>query len=286
MNDAPLYVFRYRNLLTEKTLASHRDIIRKHGSCWWGWWQRPAEDLRLDLWRDLQERLRKDGPLEIGLFDSAAAHLGIARRFVCPNGICLEVGALNTSALEQGKDWLAGMGRVADGAFEDVASTLGWAHAESLSLRLLVLHHHVTSTEDILPTHEFARGFGMATDARQTLRQAASHGVQLILHGHRHRPFLATEQVYAPLEYTQRRWSLGRVGIVGGGSAGSTSVDNDSNFFNLIGLHPHELELTVYRAHSSQQSKASFETMRTWTASLTSNAGRLELGDWTTNPGP
>jgi hypothetical protein len=104
----------------------------------------------------------------------AATHLGMARRYVCPNGLTLEIGGLNSSGLEQGKNWLAGMGRVADGALDEIAHALGWKAKEpSTALRLLVHHHHLTATEDILPLSGFERGFGMASDAKKTL-QAAS----------------------------------------------------------------------------------------------------------------
>ena len=70
MSGTSLYLFRYRNLLTDDTLAAHRSIIEHAGSCWWGWWQRPFEDLRRDLWERLELDLR-NGPIEIGLFNSA-----------------------------------------------------------------------------------------------------------------------------------------------------------------------------------------------------------------------
>lgn len=212
----------------------------------------------------------------------AASHFAVARRFVCPNGSCLEVGGLNTSALEQGKSWLAGMGRVDDLAFGDVTQTLGWhEHTPSLALRILALHHHVTVTEDVLPTAEFMRGFGMASDAKRTLRQAARRGVQLILHGHRHQPFLGAEQVYAELERTQTSWSLGKIGIVGAGSAGSTAVRNHDNYFNVFEVHPTRIDLDIFRADSPEGTRGEFSRMHRWTARLHLDQHRLLVGDWT-----
>lgn len=211
----------------------------------------------------------------------AASHLGMARRFVCPNGVCLELGALNTSALEQGKHWLAGMGRVADGALADVASTLGWSDGPTAALRMLVLHHHLTATEDVQRPTEFERGFGMAADARKTLREAARHRVALALHGHRHRPFLGGEDVYGELEATAPRWALGHVGIVGAGSAGSTSVDKNDNYFNLLELHPNRIDLTMYRADSPEQTRGEFRVMANWSAPLEFETGSPRLGAWT-----
>jgi len=118
----------------------------------------------------------------------ASPCLGMARRFVLPTGLTLEVGGLNSSGLKYGQNDLVGMGRLPDGAFDEIRTELGWSDAPSLALRVLVHHHHLSATEDVLPTSEFSRGFGMSVDAKQTLRKAARHGVQLVLHGHRHQP--------------------------------------------------------------------------------------------------
>jgi hypothetical protein len=69
MSDAPRFLFRYRNLLTDDTLGEHRAIIDREGSCWWGWWQRPAEDTRSEFWNELMREAQR-GPVEIALFDS------------------------------------------------------------------------------------------------------------------------------------------------------------------------------------------------------------------------
>ena len=214
----------------------------------------------------------------------ASPCLGMARRFVLPNGLTLEIGGLNSSGLKYGQNYLAGMGRLPDGAFDEIRTTLGWSEEPSAALRLLVHHHHLSATEDVLPAGEFTRGFGMSVDAKQTLRKAARHGVQLVLHGHRHQPYLGAEQVYAELERTQPKYSLGRVGIVGGGSAGSTSVTNDTNFFNVLDLRTSGISLSVYAARSTEGRRDSFARMNTFVAPLRSEGGRLILGEWESAP--
>ncbi|PRP96462.1 3',5'-cyclic adenosine monophosphate phosphodiesterase CpdA [Enhygromyxa salina] len=212
---------------------------------------------------------------------AAAEHLGMARRFICPNGLVLEVGGLNSSSLEQGSNWLAGMGRVNDAALTDIAETLEWkADRASMALRLLVHHHHLTPIEDVVPTSEFYRGFGMAADAKRTLRQAARHNVQLVLHGHRHQPFIETTNVYAELEHAETKWQLGRVGIIGAGSAGSTSVNNNDNYFNILEIQGGQLDLQVFRARSPHGSRGDFRMIQEWSAPMLLEAGQLRLGDW------
>lgn len=207
--------------------------------------------------------------------------LSMARRFVAPCGLVLDVCALNTSALEQGRRWLAGMGRVGDGAFQRTASKLGWVENDSTaSLRMLVLHHHLTPTEDVMPTDQFGRGFGMASDARRTLRDAARYGVQLVLHGHRHLPFLSSESVYESVAKGGDVWNLGRVGIVGGGSAGSTETQGDENHFNILDLTSTSVSLQMYTARSPEDSRGPFTMPISWSSDLRLENGRLKLDDW------
>ncbi|MCA9682516.1 MAG: metallophosphoesterase [Myxococcales bacterium] len=205
--------------------------------------------------------------------------LSMARRFVCPSGVSLEVGALNTSTLAQGRNWLPGMGRLADGAFGDVARRLGWSQP-SLALRILALHHHVTVTEDTMPAREFSKGFGMAVDAKKTLRDAASHGVQLILHGHRHQPFLGHEFVYSELDLAESNYELGQINIVGGGSVGSVSVRDHNNYFNLFEVSPSDVKLTLYRANSGEEKRGDFKPVHHWRAAMRIADGHLVLDPW------
>ena len=49
------YLFRYRDLIVENTVDQHRACIGEpKKACWWGWWQRPGEDLRTELWKALE----------------------------------------------------------------------------------------------------------------------------------------------------------------------------------------------------------------------------------------
>ncbi len=206
--------------------------------------------------------------------------LSMARRYVCANGLILEVGGLNSSALESGKHWLSGMGRVADRAIAEVKNALGWTENQSLALRLLVHHHHMTATESVLPADEYSRGFGIAHDAKQTLREAASCGVQLILHGHRHQPYLGVQRVYPELESGVAESALGEVGIVGAGSAGSNGVRNNWNFFNLIEIKSSELVLSMYGAQSQANKRGDFKRKGRWGATLEIRDGSLEISEW------
>jgi hypothetical protein len=69
MENEIRYLFRFRDLVA-KTIEEHQKIIEKHGQCWWGWWKRPTEKNRDDVWKPLDEETRSKPPIAVGLFDS------------------------------------------------------------------------------------------------------------------------------------------------------------------------------------------------------------------------
>jgi 3',5'-cyclic AMP phosphodiesterase CpdA len=207
--------------------------------------------------------------------------LSMGRRFALPCGLTIEICALNSSSLETGKKFLAGMGRIDEGAFADVAQMLGWTTASTLALRVLVIHHHLALTEDLEPEQGYGLGYGLAVDAVRVQRMAASKGVHLALHGHKHRSFIWRSSVYELPERAQLRYQLGELSIVGGGSGGSKETDGFSNYFNVIGVRPSELALEIFRSINT----GAFEVFSKWNAELTlKKAEGLKLADWTKSP--
>lgn len=207
----------------------------------------------------------------------ADLRLAMGRRYVLPSGLVLDLCALNSSSLETGKNFLAGMGRIQEGAFADVAGMLGWSEdVPALTFRLLALHHHLAFTNDVESPNEYATGFGMAIDAVRIQRMAAKYGVQLAVHGHRHRAFVWRSTVYELPENTQTRYELGDLSIVGGGSAGSTDVVGNARFFNLFNFRPDCVEVDMYRSLDG----GNFGRMQTWRAQLQAQDGALRLAPW------
>lgn len=205
--------------------------------------------------------------------------LAMGRRYVFPHGGMVEIGAVNSSSLEQGKNFLAGMGRVRGGGFDELAGVLAWNEkSTSHALRILGLHHHVATTEDVEDPAEYYKGFGMAIDAKNTQRLCARSGVHMIVHGHRHRAFIGRVSVCELPEESNDRWTLGNVSIVGGGSAGSTEVVAKSNYFSLITVSPDGVSVGFYRSKDAERFDKT--PASTWTAPVNLQAGRLVLGDW------
>lgn len=203
--------------------------------------------------------------------------LSMGRRFMLPTGLTLEVAALNSSSLQTGRNFLAGMGRIDEHALEDVSNALDWVdHAPTMAIRLLALHHHLVLTEDFEPAEGYYRGFGLAVDAPRIQRMAASRGVQLVLHGHKHRAFLWKSGVFNLPEYARQHYRLGELSVIGGGSAGSIEVEANSNYFNVIEFTPEHIGLSLFRSMRT----GPFEIFQRWQAPLALHRGRLVFGDW------
>jgi Calcineurin-like phosphoesterase len=203
--------------------------------------------------------------------------LAMARRYILPHGGTIEICAMNSSSLEQGKSFFPGMGRIQAKSFETTSAELGWAATESLALRVIALHHHLVATESIENHDEYYKGFGMAIDAPGIQRNAARRGVQLALHGHRHRSFVWRSTVYdlperAYLEPTL----LGDMLIVGGGSAGSPEVEARANYFNVIETSSRGVKLRPFRSESA----GNFREEKSLRSALEVKEGRLNLGPW------
>jgi hypothetical protein len=204
--------------------------------------------------------------------------LAMCRRFMLPCGLALDICGLNSSSLETGKKFLAGMGRIQEHAFKKAANVLDWENPGSLALRVLATHHHLTLTENLEPAADYYRGFGIAVDAPRIMRMAAGYGTHLVLHGHKHRAFVWRSGVYELPEHTRERWRLGDVAILGGGSAGSVATEQNKNYFNLIDLSSEGIEVSMYRA----ENKGSFGVMQRWRAGFELDGAppRLILRDW------
>src|SRR6266487_789271 len=85
MDPALRFLFRYRDLVAD-TLPEHRRILDAEGGCWWGWWKRPNEPSRLDIWREIQRETEQGKRVQIGLFHSGTAqvHPATVERVVLP----------------------------------------------------------------------------------------------------------------------------------------------------------------------------------------------------------
>lgn len=207
-----------------------------------------------------------------------SAYLAMGRRFLLPSGLTLEICALNSSSLNTGKNFLAGMGRIEPESFAEVKNGLGWANERTLALRILAVHHHLALTENLEESSGYSHGFGIAVDAVKIQRLAAAHGVQLALHGHKHRAFIWRSSIYELPEQPTRQHKHGDLSIIGGGSAGSSDTPGGNNYFNILNFDSTELSLEIWRSEQTGE----FTVMKTWRAALgiDSDKKKLILSDW------
>jgi hypothetical protein len=133
-------------------------------------------------------------------------------------------------------------------------------------------------TENIEPAEDYYRGFGIAVDAVRIQRLAAKYGVQLAVHGHKHRAFIWRSGVYELLENAEQKYNLGELSIIGGGSAGSSETESAKNFFNLLDITASGIELRSFRS----QNRGMFGNIKKCTARFAFPAEQpgLLLSDW------
>ncbi len=276
-NEASLSLQRLRGLFD--LAQDHLVIIPgNHDIQWWSENKTYSEDAEVIRAEEAAKKNYKD--FYTSLFrHEASVSLAMGRRFILPCGIALELCAVNSSALQTGKNFLAGMGFVEKGAFQKVANELKWNNSDSLALRMLAIHHHLEMTEDLERFSDYSRGFGIASDALGVRRMATDYGVHLALHGHKHRPFIWCSPIYESFENAGSQYKLGNLSILGGGSAGSEDTEADQNYFNLLKISSIGIEVLLYK---SKKQEGRFKEIKKVLArvSLEGNPPKLTLGDW------
>ena len=66
-------VLRFRDFI-ESTIPEHQTHITKFGFVWWGWWNKPAEKISIEIHK-LKKRVEDDGFVQIFLLDSGTLRL-------------------------------------------------------------------------------------------------------------------------------------------------------------------------------------------------------------------
>jgi predicted MPP superfamily phosphohydrolase len=202
--------------------------------------------------------------------------LSMGRRFVMPNGRLVEVMSLNSSRLEQGDNYLQGMGSVGPNVLIAAANELGWLPSVATpALRILALHHHVKQVSDVVEPDEYSKGFGLAIDAPEVMRLGAERGVRLVLHGHRHQSFFAREEVSRGNTFD----AIAPVAIAGSGSVGSSETPERCNQFHVIKVEPDALVIEQFQSKLGR----AFQITGARSASFGYEGGGLILGPWCTS---
>lgn len=70
-------LLRFRDLTTApgETVKTHADIATKKGKVWWGWWSKQNEQVPLDVFSFLLQKMTAAGGVEIYLIDTGQMHV-------------------------------------------------------------------------------------------------------------------------------------------------------------------------------------------------------------------
>lgn len=144
-----------------------------------------------------------------------AESMAIGRRYLLSNFVPVEILALDSSRLEQ--QHFAGYGFVSRQQLNDAAASLNWtASNKGGQYRVIVLHHHVVPVLAVEAIENADVRYSLTLDAGELLYRALELGVDLIMHGHMHRPFTALYGRAGPgIASPSRRLAIQAAGSVG-----------------------------------------------------------------------
>jgi hypothetical protein len=147
---------------------------------------------------------------------SPTQFLSMGRRYVLSNYITTDIVGLNSCMLEQRH--FAGYGYVSLEQLVEADKNIYWSTANyRTKYRIFTLHHHVIPVTPKEEIKEFDRIYSLTLDAGQLIYKALELGVDIIVHGHMHQPFVSNISRAAKVS----SFSPGRsVAVHGTGSAG------------------------------------------------------------------
>lgn len=124
----------------------------------------------------------------------------------------------------------------------DAIAEMGSRIVERPTFRFLALHHHLLPVADVEALH--SKGVTLTLDASQILEAAQRAGVNVVLHGHQHKPKVA---MYQNLQMNGEA-PAAPLHVVANGSAGARNSrlpPGERNTYCLFRLGPSELEMWI-----------------------------------------
>lgn len=177
--------------------------------------------------------------------------LSVGRRCFLVGGPTVDILGLNSCALQQTEGHFAGVGRVTEKAIDDSADQLGWREGvRATSVRIVVGHHHVIPVVAREKTGDAEKGFGIALDAGMLVSKMLTMGVDLLLHGHQHQPFVGYVNKE---EVSGKPISSKGLLVLGGGSAGVADKHLGpikQRSFSLIHLGSDDVRVQFFMTHA------------------------------------
>ena len=192
----------------------------------------------------------------------APDQLCLGRRYLLGNFVPVDVVAVNSCRLE--REAYRGFGFVGLDQLRLAFDAMGWTKGSEAGpkVRVLVLHHHVVP---VVPREDLgAPSYSLTLDAGELLYTALEYGVDLVVHGHQHKPFIAGFSRYVGNNDIQRERSLT---IHGAGSIGVATghlQPGIGNAYSILRFDHRSLELSI-RERSPEHGSAFREA---WSAVL------------------
>ena len=188
--------------------------------------------------------------------------LSMGRRFLLGNFVPVDVVAVNSVRLE--REEFRGYGYVGMDQLTNAFHEMGWTSERRAEprVRVLALHHHVVP---VVPLEKIgAERYSLTLDAGELLYTCLKHGVDLIVHGHQHKPFAAGFSRPGNTEAQVANRLLPVHGVGSAGVAREHLPDAESNAYSIVHFAGDEMTLEV-RARSVHHGHAFAES---WTTTL------------------
>ncbi|MEN3281411.1 MAG: hypothetical protein V7607_2551 [Solirubrobacteraceae bacterium] len=186
--------------------------------------------------------------------------LSMGRRYLLSNFVPVDIVALNSVRLESGQ--FAGYGFVGADQVREAFEQMGWTRGPKGEprIRVLALHHHVVP---VAPQENLGDSrYSLTLDAGELLYTALEYGVDLVLHGHQHKPFAAAFSRMGNTSDDVARRTLPIHGLGSVGVAAQHLPGGERNAYSVLRVGADRITVEV-RQRSLQQAHAFREAWKT-----------------------
>jgi predicted MPP superfamily phosphohydrolase len=178
-------------------------------------------------------------------------YLSMGRRIILKNYCSTDFIALNSCMLEE--ENFCGYGFVGAPQLDNAIYNMGWESDDfRTDYRFLIMHHHLIAAEPSEKIIKENPAYSITLDSGHISHFALRMGVDFILHGHRHQPFIASYS--RPTKYDN--FPLSRITNIHG--AGSIGVARNylgeigKNSYSIITANKDSVEISI-RAKSEAE---------------------------------
>jgi 3',5'-cyclic AMP phosphodiesterase CpdA len=179
-------------------------------------------------------------------------YISCGRRFLLGDCIPVEIISLNSSLLDQKENWFQGHGFIGDEQLRHAAEEMGWVNScLPRAFRIVVLHHHLMPVT-FRDTPIGGYPYSVVLDAEAVVQWLVKHRVDLVLHGHMHKAFIA--RVERPINVDFKSWHSFHVVGLSSTGVGKNHTD-DKNAFAVLTFSESDLSLRWFTVDPKDKSQ-------------------------------